>query len=79
MKELFLSLLEHQIYVMGATESGESIALTMQSTTSHNTAATISKTVTANDVNQLQFTVSPVHNYSRKKSKSKGPRGFEFS
>ena len=59
-KELFLSLLKHQNNVMGTTESGESNAMTMQSTTSHNTAATISKSVTANNVNQLQFTVSPV-------------------
>lgn len=66
-RELFTSLLQRQQYVMGTAKLGESNTMATQSNTIHNTGATISKSVTANTVNKLQFTVSPV----RKKTKPK--------
>ena len=70
-RELFTSLLQHQKYVMGTAELGENNTTTTQSNTIHNAASTFSKSVTANTMKKLQFTVSPARTHARKKTKPK--------
>lgn len=70
-RELFTSLLQRQKYVMGTSELGENNTTATQSNTMHNAASAFSKSVTANNVNKLQFTVSPIRTNGRKKTKRK--------
>ena len=72
-RELFTSLLQRQKYVMGTSELGENNTTATQSNTIHNAASTFSKSVTANNVHKLQFTVSPIRTNGREKTKPKFP------